>query len=94
VVPEGEVGETGIHPANKEAMPGWWALSHGAIYAPDARQGAPMRRMERFTAAPDDMMIVRGVNVFPTQIEELILRDEAARAAFSHGAQREDGSTH
>jgi phenylacetate-CoA ligase len=32
-----------------------------------------MRRMERISGRTDDMMIVRGVNVFPTQIEELIL---------------------
>ena len=34
----------------------------------------PMRRIEKITGRTDDMMIVRGVNVFPTQIEELILR--------------------
>jgi phenylacetate-CoA ligase len=33
-----------------------------------------MRRMQKITGRSDDMMIVRGVNVFPTQIEELILR--------------------
>jgi phenylacetate-CoA ligase len=32
-----------------------------------------MRRMERISGRSDDMMIVRGVNVFPTQIEELLL---------------------
>ena len=36
-----------------------------------ARPG--MRRMEKVTGRTDDMMIVRGVNVFPTQIEEIIL---------------------
>jgi phenylacetate-CoA ligase len=34
----------------------------------------PMRRMERITGRTDDMIILRGVNLFPTQIEELILR--------------------
>jgi phenylacetate-CoA ligase len=33
-----------------------------------------MRRMERITGRSDDMLIVRGVNVFPSQIEELILK--------------------
>src|SRR5207244_3054308 len=33
-----------------------------------------MRRMEKITGRSDDMMIVRGVNVFPTQIEELICK--------------------
>ena len=34
-----------------------------------------MRRMEKVTGRSDDMMIVRGVNVFPTQIEEILLED-------------------
>jgi len=33
-----------------------------------------MRRMEKITGRSDDMMIIRGVNVFPSQIEELILK--------------------
>jgi phenylacetate-CoA ligase len=33
-----------------------------------------MRRMEKITGRSDDMLIVRGVNLFPTQVEELILR--------------------
>jgi phenylacetate-CoA ligase len=38
--------------------------------------------MEKVTGRTDDMMIVRGVNVFPTQIEELILRDERLAPHF------------
>jgi phenylacetate-CoA ligase len=34
-----------------------------------------MRRMEKITGRSDDMLIIRGVNLFPTQIEELILQD-------------------
>lgn len=33
-----------------------------------------MRRMQKITGRSDDMMIIRGVNVFPSQIEELILK--------------------
>ena len=36
-----------------------------------------MRRMDRITGRSDDMLIIRGVNLFPSQIEELILRDRA-----------------
>ncbi|EGD04894.1 phenylacetate-CoA ligase, partial [Burkholderia sp. TJI49] len=36
-----------------------------------------MRRMEKITGRSDDMMIVRGVNVFPTQIEEQLLKQRA-----------------
>jgi len=41
-----------------------------------------MRRMEKITGRSDDMMIVRGVNVFPTQIEELILKQSALSAHY------------
>ena len=41
-----------------------------------------MRRMEKITGRTDDMMIVRGVNVFPTQIEELLLRMPALAPHF------------
>jgi phenylacetate-CoA ligase len=44
------------------------------LLPPTARS---MRRIEKITGRSDDMMIIRGVNVFPTQIEELILRDPA-----------------
>ena len=49
-----------------------------------------MRRMEKITGRSDDMMIVRGVNVFPTQIEELILKDERLSAHFVIELRRED----
>jgi hypothetical protein len=55
-----------------------------------------MRRMEKITGRSDDMMIVRGVNVFPTQIEELILkRPELTRALPVHAhARRPHGQPH
>jgi phenylacetate-CoA ligase len=42
------------------------------LLPPTARS---MRRMEKITGRSDDMLIIRGVNVFPTQIEELILKE-------------------
>ena len=56
-----------------------------------------MRRMEKVTGRSDDMMIVRGVNVFPSQIEEIILKDERLaphfvdRAAPRRAARRDHG---
>ena len=41
-----------------------------------------MRRMEKVTGRTDDMMIIRGVNVFPTQIEELILNEPGLAPYF------------
>ena len=49
------------------------------LLPPTARS---MRRMAKITGRSDDMMIVRGVNVFPTQIEELILRCEGLAAHY------------
>ena len=48
-----------------------------------------MRRMEKVTGRSDDMMIVRGVNVFPTQIEELILRVPALSGHYQVVLTRE-----
>ncbi len=49
-----------------------------------------MRRLEKITGRSDDMMIVRGVNVFPTQIEELILRDERLAPHFVIELRRDE----
>ena len=51
-----------------------------------------MRRMEKITGRSDDMLIIRGVNVFPTQIEELILKQPRARAALSTARSRDRGT--
>jgi phenylacetate-CoA ligase len=51
-----------------------------ALLPPSARPG--MRRMARITGRSDDMLIIRGVNIFPTQIEELILADPALAPQF------------
>jgi phenylacetate-CoA ligase len=49
-----------------------------------------MRRMEKVTGRSDDMMIIRGVNVFPTQIEELLLRCEGLAAHYQIELTREE----
>jgi phenylacetate-CoA ligase len=63
------------------------------LLPPTARS---MRRMEKITGRSDDMLIIRGVNVFPTQIEELILKEPELVAALpdrDHAAEdsRRDG---
>jgi phenylacetate-CoA ligase len=49
-----------------------------------------MRRMEKITGRSDDMMILRGVNLFPTQLEELILRQPALSPHFQCVLTRPD----
>jgi len=73
VLPEGERGEIVFTSLTKEAMPviRYRTRDLSRLLPGRARS---MRRMEKVTGRSDDMMIVRGVNVFPTQIEEQILR--------------------
>jgi phenylacetate-CoA ligase len=72
VLPDGAQGELVFTTLSKEAMPviRYRTRDLTRLLPGTART---MRRMERVTGRSDDMMIVRGVNVFPTQIEEQIL---------------------
>jgi phenylacetate-CoA ligase len=72
-VPDGEMGELVFTSLTKEALPiiRYRTRDLTRLLPGSART---MRRMEKITGRSDDMMIVRGVNVFPTQIEELILK--------------------
>lgn len=72
VLPDGSPGELVFTSLSKEAMPmvRYRTRDLTALLPPTSRT---MRRMARITGRSDDMMIVRGVNVFPSQIEELIL---------------------
>ncbi len=74
VLPDGERGELVFTSLTKEAMPviRYRTRDLTRLLPGTARPG--MRRMEKITGRSDDMMIIRGVNVFPTQVEELILR--------------------
>ena len=73
VLPDGEKGELVFTSLTKEAMPviRYRTRDLTRLLPGTART---MRRMEKITGRSDDMMIVRGVNVFPTQIEEQILK--------------------
>ena len=73
VLPDGEFGELVFTSLTKEALPiiRYRTRDLTRLLPGTART---MRRMEKITGRSDDMMIVRGVNVFPTQIEELLLK--------------------
>jgi phenylacetate-CoA ligase len=74
-LPEGERGELVFTSLTKEAMPviRYRTRDLTRLLPPTARA---MRRMEKITGRSDDMLIIRGVNVFPTQVEELILKQK------------------
>jgi phenylacetate-CoA ligase len=73
VLPDGSEGELVFTTLTKEAFPvlRYRTRDLTRLLPGTARPG--LRRMEKITGRTDDMMIVRGVNVFPTQIEEQIL---------------------
>ncbi len=72
-VPDGEIGELMFTSLTKEALPiiRYRTRDLTRLLPGTART---MRRMEKITGRSDDMLIIRGVNVFPTQIEERVLR--------------------
>lgn len=72
VLPDGEKGELVFTTITKEGMPiiRYRTRDLTRLMAGTARS---MRRMEKVTGRSDDMMILRGVNVFPTQIEEEVM---------------------
>ncbi len=73
VLPDGEYGELVFTSLSKEALPiiRYRTRDLTRLLPGTAR---PMRRIDKITGRSDDMMIIRGVNVFPTQIEEQILK--------------------
>ncbi|GEP28115.1 phenylacetate--CoA ligase [Cryobacterium levicorallinum] len=72
-LPDGETGELVFTSLTKEAFPviRYRTRDLTRLLPGTARPG--MRRMEKITGRNDDMIILRGVNLFPTQIEEIVL---------------------
>ena len=81
VLPEGEEGELVFTSLTKEAMPIVRYRTRDLTRLLPGSNG-PMRRMAKITGRSDDMLIVRGVNLFPTQIEEQILACPALAPHF------------
>jgi phenylacetate-CoA ligase len=73
VLPDGQMGELVFTSLSKEALPmiRYRTRDLTRLLPGTAR---PMRRIDKITGRSDDMLIIRGVNVFPTQIEEQVLK--------------------
>ncbi|GGQ61767.1 phenylacetate--CoA ligase PaaK [Couchioplanes azureus] len=89
VLPDGEMGELVLTSLTKQAMPviRYRTRDLTRLLPGTAR---PMRRIEKITGRTDDMIILRGVNLFPTQIEELILRTPPLAPHFQCVLSRTD----
>jgi len=89
VLPDGEIGELVFTSLTKEAFPviRYRTRDLTRLLPGTARPG--MRRMEKITGRSDDMIILRGVNLFPTQIEELLLATDWCGGHFMLELTRE-----
>ena len=88
VLPDGEMGELVFTSLSKEALPmlRYRPRDLTRLLPGTARS---MRRMEKITGRSDDMLIIRGVNVFPTQIEEILLKNPNLCAQYQLQVSRE-----
>ncbi|KIF72985.1 phenylacetate--CoA ligase [Streptomyces sp. 150FB] len=88
VLPDGERGELVLTSLTKEAMPviRYRTRDLTRLLPGTARV---FRRMEKITGRCDDLLIVRGVNLFPTQIEEIVLRTPGVAPHFQLRLTRE-----
>jgi phenylacetate-CoA ligase len=76
VLPDGKPGELVFTSLTKEALPIIrYRTRDLTVLLPGS--ASTMRRIGKITGRSDDMLIIRGVNVFPTQIEEILLRHDA-----------------
>ena len=89
VLPDGERGELVFTSLTKEAFPiiRYRTRDLTRLLPGTARPG--MRRMEKVTGRSDDMIVLRGVNVFPTQIEEILMAAEACSGHYQIELLRE-----
>jgi phenylacetate-CoA ligase len=87
-LPDGELGELVFTSLTKEAFPiiRYRTRDLTRLLPGTAR---PMRRMDRVMGRSDDMLIIRGVNVFPTQIEEQVLNIEGLAPHYQLHVTRE-----
>ena len=89
VVPEGEEGELVFTSLTKEAFPiiRYRTRDLTRLLPGTARS---MRRMAKITGRTDDMIVLRGVNVFPSQVEEQLMRVETLAPHFQIELSRDD----
>jgi phenylacetate-CoA ligase len=84
VLPEGEKGEIVYTTITKEAFPGIRYRSRDItrLYRDTCKCGRTLVKMEKVTGRSDDMLIIRGVNVFPSQIENVLMEVEGTEPHY------------
>ncbi|MGW0732036.1 phenylacetate--CoA ligase PaaK [Streptomyces sp. NPDC002851] len=89
VLPDGERGELVFTSLTKEALPIIRYRTRDLTRLLPGTARPAFRRMEKVTGRCDDMVILRGVNLFPTQIEEIVLRTPGVAPHFQLRLTRE-----
>ncbi|MEU3725572.1 phenylacetate--CoA ligase PaaK [Streptomyces sp. NPDC031705] len=89
VLPDGEPGELVFTSLTKEAMPIVRYRTRDLTRLLPGTARPAFRRMEKVTGRSDDMIILRGVNLYPTQIEEILLRTPGLAPHFQLRLTRE-----
>ncbi|GAB2670135.1 phenylacetate--CoA ligase [Saccharopolyspora gloriosae] len=93
-LPDGESGELLFTSLTKDALPIIRYRTRDLTRLLPGTARPAMRRMERITGRSDDLIILRGVNVFPTQIEELVLRADGLSPHFQITLSRRERMDH
>jgi len=88
VLPDGEYGELVFTTLTKEALPmmRYRTRDLTRLLPPTSRS---MRRMDKITGRSDDMLIIRGVNIFPSQIEEILLKIDGLSPHYQLAVERD-----
>ncbi len=92
VLPYGELGELVFTPATKEAMPliRYRTRDLTRLHADRCECGRTLVRMEKCVGRTDDMLIIRGVNVFPSQVESVLLEMSETKPHYLLVVDREN----
>jgi phenylacetate-CoA ligase len=92
VLPYGELGELVFTPATKEAMPliRYRTRDLTRLHAEPCECGRTLVRMEKCVGRSDDMLIIRGVNVFPSQVESVLLEMSETKPHYLLVVDREN----
>ncbi len=92
VLPYGELGELVFTPATKEAMPliRYRTRDLTRLHADRCECGRTLVRMDKCVGRSDDMLIIRGVNVFPSQVESVLLEMSETKPHYLLVVDREN----
>ncbi|WP_265109816.1 phenylacetate--CoA ligase PaaK [Halosolutus halophilus] len=92
VLPEGEEGELVLTTLTKEALPAirYRTGDLTTLTSDECECGRTMVRMDNVTGRADDLLIVRGVNLYPSQIEEVVLEFDEVAPYYRIDLYRED----